>query len=1539
MRAHHFAWMVLVNACLIWSNVSNIIAQRQMERLDRGVVAIKVGNGVFISWRVFGNEYLNTSYNLYRESTLLNDESISGATNYLDTNGTIGSTYSVAAVVDGIEQSLSDPVGVWNTNYLQIPLQRPAGGTTPDGVSYTYNANDCSVGDLDGDGQYEIVLKWDPTNSHDNAHEGYTGNVFLDAYELDGTRLWRINLGINIRAGAHYTQFMVYDLDGDGKAEVACKTADGTTDGQGTVIGNANADYRNSSGRILSGPEFLTVFNGETGAILQTVDYVPPRESVSSWGDNYGNRVDRFLACIAYLDGQRPSLVMCRGYYLSRTGTAGKTILAAWDYRNSALTPRWTFTAIKGSENDTYTGQGNHNLSVADVDEDGKDEIIYGACAIDDNGSGLWTTGLGHGDAMHVSDIDPGRPGLEKWGIHEGTGNPGSALLDARTGQILWQTPNADIGRGVSADLTASFPGMECWGGTGGLRSATGQYAGESPVSSNFVIWWDGDDLRELLDDNYIDKYNTGRVLTASGCSSNNGSKSTPGLSADLLGDWREEVIFRTTDNSALRLYVSTSITQRRMYTLMHDPHYRLSIAWQNVAYNQPPHTGFYLGDGMGPPPPPPISEAKLRWSKGNTWDIQTSKNWMQGDTLSCFNNGDDVLFDLSGSNSDPIALDDILTPARVTVFAPQDYTFDGPGSLSGTMGLLKAGSGTLTINSNSDYSGKTMVWQGSLMVNGSLSQSTVEVYNSASVGGGGVLGKGVKINPQGKILVGEFQGSADTLWITDHLTLAGEVTMCFDLSDDSSGMVKTNDIIMIDGEITMTGTNTIDIHLLDGSLQEGHYTLIRYTGAFTGDLNEIRSKGLESIPYELENTGNAILLKILDLRDPARIIWTGDEQSKWDLATSLNWLNNGTPDWFVSNDTVLFNDSGDPNTSVNLVDLRPLIIGRMIVNASVNYTFDGVGSIGGAGGIIKSGTGKLGLLNQNNYTGSTLVNEGILEIPGMKNAGQASPVGAATADPANLVINGGILNVTGATSYTNRGMTLGLDGATLKMVSATTNLNISGEITGNGKLVKTGKGILTLSAANSYTGGTLISDGEVCLGNDDANINGLGTGTVTIKNGTLSMFDNNNSDTEDCNWDIIIPEGANAGLNLDSRCSLTGTLTGSGTLNLYTPWIRSELDGDWSGFSGKINVTTDSDGGSFLVSNQKGFSNATIALSDKVTVLYTQPEDAVVEIGALSGTASSTLGGGEGVNAITWIVGTNNTDAAFHGLISNQYYRTTGTTTSVIKAGTGNWTLTHANTYSGTTVVNGGILTLNNASGSGTGTGTVTVNQGASIRGNGSVDGTLTVAGQSSLSVGYGSETGTFTVKNDAIFQPGSYLAVKIDPVLKSCDTLVVTGNLTLGGFLYITKLGLGDYAAGDSYKILDAGNVAGHFEMVLPTSPGEGLVWDITFLYSHGFIQVLESMATHDVEDKKSGIKVYPNPAGNMIRILVEDAKLTDPGNNAVLRCYDDQGRLIWQDRLVSIKKRYETEIDLSGLPGGIYILIVTGDEYNYVKRFIKQ
>ncbi|MBN2594999.1 MAG: rhamnogalacturonan lyase [Sedimentisphaerales bacterium] len=603
--------------------VSAVSAQRRMENLTRGIVAVKqTDNSVYVGWRLFGTDPQTIAFNLYRisgtaEPVKVNDTPVTEATNYVDRNADTNQSlrYFVRPVLNGDELAPSKTVSAWDDNYLEIPIQTVSG----------YRPGDASVADLDGDGEYEIILH-QTSRGQDNAFAGITGTPVFDAYELDGTLMWRIDLGINIREGEHYTQFMVYDLDGDGRAEMACKTADGTMDGTGKIIGDKDKDWRTfkegdrTHGRILDGPEYFTIFDGLTGKALKTVDYIPGRDPIDGWGgiggnggnDSFGNRCDRFLACVAYLDGRRPSVVMCRGVY-------GRIVMAAWDWRDGQLTSRWVFDSGISyppfEDASPYSGMGGHSLSVADVDDDGKDEIVYHSMVVDDNGQGLYSTGLRHGDSMHISDMYPDRPGLEVFTIHENEDytvrfkTPGAAMRDVRTGEILWKhSPGIDVGSGMAADIDPRHRGYEAWGGPGGLRDSQGNEIGPKPRSSSFAIWWDADPLRELLSFSTVKKWNwqTGTEETLFRTSARGGGRG-PNIMGDFIGDWREELLMTASDGKALRLYTTTIPTEHRIYTLMHDPQYRLAIAWQNVVYNKPPHPGFFLGDSMAPPPCPDI--------------------------------------------------------------------------------------------------------------------------------------------------------------------------------------------------------------------------------------------------------------------------------------------------------------------------------------------------------------------------------------------------------------------------------------------------------------------------------------------------------------------------------------------------------------------------------------------------------------------------------------------------------------------------------------------------------------------------------------------------------------------------------------------------------------------------------------------------------------------------------------------------------------------------------------------------------------------
>lgn len=713
----------------------------QLEKLDRGLVAVDTASGVFLSWRLLKSEatgasetgLTGTDFVVYRDNRKI--ATVTDSTNYLDADGSADATYRVAPLRQ--PGKTSDRVTPLGQAYLDVPLTKPADGVTPTGETYTYSANDASVGDVDGDGEYEYIVKWDPSNAKDVSQVGYTGPVFIDTYELDGTLLNRIDLGVNIRAGAHYTQFLVYDFDGDGRSETMLKTAPGTksvsyrkngsvkkesyvtmpredrragyshdddyrmsaddyyehlvemflgwSEREEVVSGQWPAtleeawgtevtheyplsresaedltDYfidvyapsrsgrnalRNFEGFILDGPEYLTVFDSATGKELQTVPYEPGRgDDGLLWGDyamsriEPGNRVDRFLSGVSYLDGEHPSAIFARGYYTRST-------IASYDWNGRKLTQRWFVDSghvpLTNPFNDgphgrdgtdpefaSITTQGFHSLSSADVDGDGKHEIVYGSATIDDDGSLLYSsfdvmpegsadpgvlTRLGHGDAMHVADIDPNRDGLEIFTVHEGGAWApyGTALRDAATGEVIFGAYSGrDTGRGMIGDVRSDVPGVEVWSsmpaGTdaSGLLSATGESLSPTNPGTNMSIRWAGDLTTQLVNGALevtptIDDWTDGTVLTASGTLTNNGTKGNPSLVADVFGDWREELLVRTADSSALRIYLSTEVTPHKLYTLMHDAQYRAEIARQQTTYNQPAYPSFYFGSDM----------------------------------------------------------------------------------------------------------------------------------------------------------------------------------------------------------------------------------------------------------------------------------------------------------------------------------------------------------------------------------------------------------------------------------------------------------------------------------------------------------------------------------------------------------------------------------------------------------------------------------------------------------------------------------------------------------------------------------------------------------------------------------------------------------------------------------------------------------------------------------------------------------------------------------------------------------------------------
>jgi len=1502
--------------------VGSLFAQRQMEKLNRGLVAIRTStSSVFLSWRVLGSDPDNIAFNLYRDGVKITATPISTSSNYTDATLS-GTKYTVKPVLNGVETGETNSATIWANTFFDVNLSIPPVMTMPDATTCTYSPNDCSVGDVDGDGEYEIIVKWDPSNAKDNSQSGYTGDVFIDCYKLNGTKLWRIDLGKNIRAGAHYVDMEVDDFDGDGKAELIVRTAPGAKDGLGNYLSkgpaatdNDAADYRTTGGYILTGPEYLSAFNGLTGAEISTVNYLPVRGTVSAWGDTYGNRVDRFLACTAYLDGVHPTAVMCRGYYTRLT-------LTAWDLKNGQLTQRWAYDSNTPVGANAY-GQGNHNLSVGDIDDDGKDEIVYGASAFDDDGKCMYITNLGHGDAMHLSDLDPDRKGLEVWEMHESVGATyGYEMHDAKTGAILWGVfTGSDNGRGVAANVSSATRGFEMWSASGpGVSDCKGNTIATSSPSMNFRIYWDGDLQDELLDKTSISKYGGGTLLSALDCVSNNSTKATPCLSADILGDWREEVIFGTSDASKLRIYSTTIPTTNKMYTLMHDAMYRDAIAWQNTGYNQPPHVGFYVGDDMDAEPVSAIYDNDKRWKTGTAWDNNVSASFTDSvSAVSTFKNGDKVLFDLTAGANAAVTVTGGLTPKRVKVNSPYNVVLSGSGTLNGDMDLKKIGAGSLTLNNNNNFTGATGIWDGAFINNGVLANSPVNTWSFVTLGGSGTFGGNVTMGNNSYFTPGAIAGTPAKITFQKTLKEVGVVAYTLDMVV-SGGVVTANDTIVIGGDWTLSGKSSIALNVIGGTLPVGNYILAK-VGTVTGNLASFKITGVPAnLSYSLVNQSGNIVLKV---QTPSKLTWKGNVDSKWDNDKTANWLNVAQSQTFLANDSVSFNEDA---TLKSVVINERVVPSTLQVDATSNYVLSGTGSIEGTGGITKTGTGKLTISTVNKYTGKTIVNGGILEVATLDDGGAVSTIGAATNAPANIVLNGGKFSYIGTNASIDRGFTLGANNGTFSIGTSATTLSTIGKITGTGTLIKEGAGRLALGASNDYSGGTIIKAGSISLLTDIANTSGLGaTDTITFQGGSLSMFDSNTTDNTS-NWNLQIPTGYSGTLNTDGLSTITGSITGGGTFNYYTNYTGNILAANASKFTGFMNVTTDADGGYFALYNTNGFPGARINLTGLTTMMYRITSNITIPVGDLVGVATSTLGaGGIAACTVTWEIGNRNANSTFNGAITNAQYTGTGAIAAIRKVGTGIWTLTNANTYTGGTTINGGTIMVNNTTGSGLGTGAVTVNSAGTLAGTGIIAGAVTVNDGGTLSPGIG--LGTLTVSNDINIATGANLSIDINKSNSTNDLLTTTGKLTMNGKLSITNIGAPAFAAGDIFKIIN-GTVVGTPAEITPAVPGDGLAWDLSDFVSGGNLKVI--LATGLNETKLTN-NVYPNPFKKDLRIQLGQS--VDEVSVSVVTVI---GEIVYNNNFSNTS---QIRLNLDNLVKGVYLLQVKVGDNISTQKIVKE
>ncbi len=1388
------------------------LAQRQTEKLGRGVVVLRTSSTqTYISWRLLGDDPDTLGFNLYRKigsgsATKVNSAVLTTTTDFTDTPGSTALNSSVAyfvrPVLNGVEQNASAsyalPANAPVRQYLSIPLQTipqyPGDATD----TFPYDVKFSWVGDLDGNGEYDFVvdrISTDPNNTH---------REYVEAYKLDGTFLWRVNMGpnsvnqYNISPGSsaisvgHCDHVTVYDMDGDGKAEVLLKTSNGTILGDGSVVTAANDTI-----------EYISVLDGLTGAEKARATVPNPFSSIGPLSGHFG---------IMYCDGTRPSLLF-EGE--NRNADLSFNMVATtWDYRNGQISQRWTF-----QRDSAHPTRVAHQIRIADVNNDGKDEYCDISFVLAANGTQLFSNELIHGDRFHIADIDPDHPGLETFAIQQN--NPtmlATAYYESATGKIIkkWYSDGiVDVGRGIALDIDPNHKGYEFYSTQPGIFDSKGTQIYANNIWPPEGLWWDGDLSREFIDgagsgalNPVVNKFSTtngaaNRLYTI--YNDNGGVHQAyggrPAFTGDILGDWREELVLVANDYSELRIYVTKIAATTRLYTLMQNPAYRLQATCKG--YVQSSYVDYYLGTGMTPPPPPPMVNAQLRWRGGTTgsdWEVGIAADWVNNDNAGAANtyaDGNTVLFDLTGNNGSTINLVGSLQPGAVTVYSPSDYIFGGSGSLTGNMALTKVGAGTLTLTANHSFTGNTVVWDGALLVNGDLQQSPVTVWGGTwggalaagrtggRIGGNGRFSHAVSVLYRGAVTPGGGMNSTGNLTFGAGLTMGDGSTLALDLSDDPTGLTKANDHIAITGNFTLSGNVSLVINALNTQLAPGNYSLVTYTGSLLGNLSNITVTAPDGTPYTLLANGGALILSVASPRAPGIVTWAGGVSSnKWDIATTQNWRRNGTADVFVSGDTVQFDNTGATNANVTLAAALP--VASVVVNSSANYSFSSNGAIAGTGGLTKSGSGMLTLNATNTYTGPTVVTGGTLAVNNLNDGGVASSVGASSGNASNLIINGGTLMLTGPQTNTNRNFMLGANGAGVDISPAGNSLQVSGVINGTGALVKNGAGVLILAGNNTYSGGTTLANGTILLASAGANSNGLGTGSVTIVNGTLSMSDVQASET--AAWSIIVPANATARLEADGRCSLTGSLSGSGNFTFYTGYVRTDLKGNWSSFSGNINVVTDSDGGDFRVTNTNGYANAAISLGDQVFAYYnsTPPSSGLtLDIGELSGVATASLKGGPTAGrTLTWRIGAKNTSSTYAGNITDS----TGPT-AITKTGAGTLTLAGTLSYTGNTTVTGGTLQI---SGAGTGNNTIEVQSGGTLDLPGNVSiGTLYIRAGGTLT-GNGVITGNVVNQGTVTLATGTGTPLRIVGNLTNSGTLRLANGtgLTISGALNNTGL-----------------------------------------------------------------------------------------------------------------------------------------------------
>ena len=1455
-------------------------AQRFTDKLDRGLVAVKTTKGVYCSWRIQADEYYDVKYNLYRDGTKVNAEPLD-VSNFTDTSGSESSQYTVKAVLNGVEQQASKAATVFKSNYKEIKIKHDAS------LKATYEPNDACCADVDGDGEVEILMKF---NNKEEGEQLYPKNgptingvatkeySMLACLKQDGTVLWWVNCGPNMGDFQNNEQNIVgYDWDMDGKAEVVMRLEEGSTvhmaDGTTYTIGadgkngTSWTNYREpkSSGSVEwfthYGKEFLWYCEGATGKPYQCIEFPLKRledgetDLKAAWGDGYGHRSSKYFFGAPYLDGKHPSIFLGRGIY-----TRHKFIAYDVDPKTHDLKVRWKWT--NNQPGSPWYGQGYHNYIVADVDWDGRDEIVWGSMVIDDNGMGLSTTGLGHGDAQHIGDFNPYIHGQEMFACNED--NPSNNYRDATTSKIYYRkTDTNDDGRCLAGNFYNDFPG------------AMGHSAHDTPISTvtndhvslntnglsmNFRIYWDGDLLEECFNNTEVTKPGVGTIATFLGAYSNNGTKATPCYQGDIFGDWREEVIERTADNN-IRIYTTNEPTKWRNYSLWYDHQYRNGMVWQPCGYNQPPHVSYFLGELEGitiaPPPLTTTGREEVGSSISKALDGKHALLATTGDaTVSVAEGASPAIFtDNAPSWVQGTAASECRTKDTEIKYTYYTHTLTG-GAFTGGMRLVKQGDGTLVLpNVKQTYTGKTDVWAGTLQFDGTMESSPVWLNRFAELNSnGGNFKGGIKadygsvIRPGGKETIGTLT--------TSSLDLGFGARVVFDAKDGNVDKLVAAKM-SIEKKYWKNGPQyNTPVFEFATAPAPGTYTLAE-VGELTGKLSDIVVEGLDGHKFSLEYTDGKIILNLSDTRDSESCVWTGEKGSVWDLMSTENF--SSSDKMFVTGDELTFNDDAATSNVSVAEDVTP---GNLYFkNNKKVYSLAGKGSILGEGSLNVEGTGTVYVKNTNKYSGGTNIKGGTLIPTTLANKDGLEYGSLGAADNTITLSNNGTLKVTAGMTASHP-IVLGEDGG---VINNTGTLILNGGIKkGAGKnrdLYKMGAGTLQLNSTADFDV-LYINQGTVYDFQD-----GHFSGKTIVLNGSKVVLQASNSiySSNSDNVNIEVPKGKSGIWYPDGRCDYTGKLTGEGTIDIYGTWIRCPFKGDWSKFAGTINAKRGNKNAYepvFDFNNTYGIPLATLNVDSRFTKDYAFCTNGKsFAIGALSGTGYISNGGNFGSGANTLTIGGKNTNFEFKGSINGSY---------VVKNGTGIWTISSEDVLANAKSLKivDGVVKLNKAAATASMTGPTVLyvqNEGE-LRGVGCTYGVSLLKGGilrpgSNAETAQTNNTGVIYIVKNLNAVAGSSIYVnktKADSISVNAYTgsktpawafLNVGGNAVLNGTIYVTYKDTWTPAVGDYVRILDcAGSISGAPTFELQALPA-GLEWDTTPFLSTGTIRVAVSTGIKEI------------------------------------------------------------------------------------------